>query len=182
MGSSVSKTSRVFPKTTAAKPPPLWASAQSVDARKPEPNRHPVARVSEHRDDGIVKDSSDPHLLANLRQLGQVRVDHHMQSIRTVCAKEVRQAFASRRQADEDASHTQTPRNRLWTFMLATVLEKRNQLRSRDELRALADEYNMDIDVLERVGRFINVPTVQETGTAMLGQGGNRPTTLVVSL
>jgi len=35
----------------------------------------------------IQRDARDPQLLANLSKLGPVRVDHHMQTIRTVSPK-----------------------------------------------------------------------------------------------
>lgn len=38
----------------------------------------------------IQRDARDPQLLANLNRLGPVRVDHHMQTVRTVSQTVVR--------------------------------------------------------------------------------------------
>ena len=87
----------------------------------------------------IQKDASDPQLLANLRELGQVSVDHRMSVARTVrlhiisawaaytqAEQEaaVHTSFASRAQAEADAAGATTPRNRLWAYALAAMLEE----------------------------------------------------------
>jgi hypothetical protein len=55
--------------------------------------------------------------------------------------------------------------------MLASLLEKRSEQRSHDDLRNLAEEFNMDIDVLERLSRFVNVPTIREVKYELGKQG-----------
>jgi hypothetical protein len=42
------------------------------------------------------------------------------------------------------------------------VLEKRLEVRSEHELRRLANEHNMDVNALERVARYVNVPSIKE--------------------
>ena len=105
MGSSASKAARKLPKRVES---PKWAGK-----RTPGPSTGTTGEqvdetlASEHRSKGalvdvsfivptwqkswfvyvysvIEKDAQDPHLLANLRQLGPVNVDHHMKSFRHV--------------------------------------------------------------------------------------------------
>ncbi|KAI0315838.1 hypothetical protein OF83DRAFT_317838 [Amylostereum chailletii] len=158
MGSTSSKASRVLPKR-----PPSWAGARTPQAheqQQPQPGlgvRGP--RASETKDAAIERDAQDPHLLANLKALGQVRVDHHMQSVRTANVRSVYQSLA---QSEADAAGAHTPRNRLWGYSLSSLLEERQAVTSPSELKLLADKYNVDVDKLENVARYVNFPSVME--------------------
>ncbi|KAI0255411.1 hypothetical protein BJV78DRAFT_1179929, partial [Lactifluus subvellereus] len=84
MGSASSKVVRAssgkkckLPSWTGARIPPL----------DPKVSPLPTARqpwASGTKDEAIQRDGKDPQLLANLNRLGAVRVDHHMQTVRTV--------------------------------------------------------------------------------------------------
>ncbi|VDB86914.1 unnamed protein product [Peniophora sp. CBMAI 1063] len=170
MGNSASKAARTLPKTpSAARAAPPWAGARTPgptdvgpgpNAVQPGPQRHPVARASELKDEDIERDASDPQLLANLRELGQVKVDHRMETERTHAA--VQKAFESRARAEADAAGATTPRNRLWGYALATLLEQRLSVKSDQELSNLANKFNMDGAVLARLAKTVNVPSIKE--------------------
>lgn len=93
MGGSSSKVARKLP--TKAKP--SWAGARSEGA---QPARPSPVMASEVKDKGpdlpfhaltlnqfpsaIEMDARDPHFMQKLNQLGPVKVDHHMATVRTV--------------------------------------------------------------------------------------------------
>lgn len=74
----------------------------------------------------------------------------------------IQQSFASRAQAESDASGAQTPRNRLWSGALERLLEDRLEARTAHDLATLAREYNVDVEVLERTARVVNVVSVRK--------------------
>lgn len=105
MGSASSKAARAYPVKPGKSP--SWGGARmpAYDPKtSPSQNaRQPLA--SESKDEGkrrayirsssgqcsnyvpplaILRDARDPQLHANLNRLGPVRVDHHMQTVRTV--------------------------------------------------------------------------------------------------
>jgi len=63
------------------------------------------------------------------------------------------------------ASNRPTPRNRLRPSALVDLLDERKALASRFELDRLAERYNVDVDVMERLALYVNTPSVTEAGT-----------------
>ena len=111
-----------------------------MTVRAPGPSRASVARPG--RLAAIMEDAGDPHLLANLRKLGAVKVDHHMQTVK-VCSCEyfslsTRLTFAlslplqasdgtakmlqTRLEADEEAASFTLNRNHLFSYALTQLL------------------------------------------------------------
>ncbi len=96
MGSAASKPARHFPKSVK----PKWAGTRTPNPSEATTSQSAMPQASETRNEGstlqlkasygsnqleaIERDSVDPQFLANLSKLGQVRVDHHMQTIRPV--------------------------------------------------------------------------------------------------
>ncbi|KAA1471341.1 hypothetical protein DENSPDRAFT_776207 [Dentipellis sp. KUC8613] len=181
MGSATSKAARTLPKTAAAKPPPSWAGARTP-ALEDLPTRHtqrPLA--SETKDDNIMKDAQDPQLHANLARLGPVRVDHHMQSVRT--SAQIRRRFESRAQSEADAASSHAPRNRLLAASLSDLLDQRKYATSRKELEKFAEQYGIEVQKLESVARYVSTPSVDEkTAIRMVEDNGEESITMVVSL
>ncbi|THH09483.1 hypothetical protein EW146_g8673, partial [Bondarzewia mesenterica] len=160
MGSASSKAARTLPKT-AAKPPPSWAGARTPGPSDVPPRAKPQnPRASETKDEDIERDSRDPQFLANLRRLGPVRVDHHMQTIRT--ADDVNRAYRSRVESETAASSSRVPHNRLLVDSLTDLLEERKLVTTQGELEELARRYGIDVDKLESLARFVNTPSVKE--------------------
>ncbi|ETW85520.1 hypothetical protein HETIRDRAFT_470555 [Heterobasidion irregulare TC 32-1] len=165
MGSASSKAARTLPKSVA-KLPPSWAGARApgltdalpAGAHESQTQRPPLA--SETRNEAIERDARDPQLLANLSRLGPVKVDHHMQTVRTT--EYVNQAFRSRAQSETEAALTRMPKNRLLAASLADLLEERRFVTTRGELEELAGKYGVDVEKLESVARFVNSPSVDE--------------------
>jgi hypothetical protein len=44
-----------------------------------------ILSIADSQFSAIEKDAVDPDFLSNLNRLGQVRVDHHMQTVQPVC-------------------------------------------------------------------------------------------------
>lgn len=175
MGSAPSKAARVFPVKPAKSP--SWAGAR-VPAHGPETSPPPAARqpwASESKDEVIQRDARDPQLLANLNRLGPVRVDHHMQTVRTQAR--FKELFQSRARSEDEAASMHIPRNHLLVSSLVALLEERQSVTNgggddgflattRDDLplRQLAEKYGMDVERLESLTRSVNVPRVREGG------------------
>ncbi|KAL1717334.1 hypothetical protein EV715DRAFT_203559 [Schizophyllum commune] len=146
MGSSASKATRTLPKKK-----PSWSGARTGEMPPPPPSRpRPVA--SETKTDAIMEDAGDPHLLANLRKLGAVKVDHHMQTASDGTAK----MLQTRLEADEEAASFTLNRNHLFSYALTQLLEERKTT----PVPVLAEKYNIDAARIESLCRFVNVPTI----------------------
>ncbi|KAF8638496.1 hypothetical protein AX16_010479 [Volvariella volvacea WC 439] len=164
MGGSSSKAARKLPKA-----PPKWAGARTPNPEFPGSGapsnfgRPPLA--SESKTEAVLQDAKDPHFLANLSKLGQVQVDHHMQTIRTA-ANDTHKLFRSRAQSDLEAFGTTPVRNRLHAPTLSDLLDARKSVKTQQELEKLANEHNIDVQKLESLARFVNSPSVQG-GTAV---------------
>ena len=88
----------------------------------------------------------------------------------------VREFFESRSRAEDDAASPRTPRNRLHVSSLVALLEEHRDMTvfggsagagdGAVEVRRLAEKYGMDVELLERLVRSVNVPSVREDGGA----------------
>ncbi|THH03853.1 hypothetical protein EW145_g5955 [Phellinidium pouzarii] len=149
MGGASSKISRKFP----SKPTQSWAGARTDTANQTLRN----ATASELKDSAIEKDARDPHFMQKLSQLGPVHVDHHM-----VTDTHMKNILRSRDVSEQQASSHTPTRNRMLAGMLFDLLEQRKSVRSKDELSKLADRYDIDLDVMERLAAFTNTPSIVE--------------------
>ncbi|KZT72278.1 hypothetical protein DAEQUDRAFT_664501 [Daedalea quercina L-15889] len=163
MGGAASKPSRQFPKTP--KPPPTWAGARTPHPDEPGvsagPNRPGPPRASETKDEAIERDARDPQFMAMLSKLGPVKVDHHMQTVRPA-ADQAQRVFQARQRSEEDARSLAPTRNKMLAGTLYALLEERKLVTTREELEKLASRYEIDVDKLESVARFVNSPSVDE--------------------
>jgi hypothetical protein len=71
------------------------------------------------------------------------------------------------------ASSIRTPRNHLRPSALVELFDERKALASRFELERLAGRYNMDVNVMERLARYVNTPSISEAGTHTTVSGDN---------
>ncbi|KZT28541.1 hypothetical protein NEOLEDRAFT_1086956 [Neolentinus lepideus HHB14362 ss-1] len=187
MGSGASKVARRFP---VAKEKPSWAGARTSSAEEP-PQPQPRDRTqnmsktlaSETKDEEITRDAIDPQFMANLSRLGAVRVDHHMQTVRTVTRKadSINRGFRSRQQSEaEAASHP--VRNHLLAPALSDLLDDRKRVTSIQELQSLATRYGVDVDKLERLARYVNSPSADEKTRRKVVEQEEELTTVKVGL
>ncbi|KAG0705154.1 hypothetical protein DFH29DRAFT_907784 [Suillus ampliporus] len=160
MGSSSSKAARRLPKEK-----PSWAGTRTPseqggaqETQRSMPSR-PLA--FENKTDAVEADAKDPQFMSKLSQLGPVRVDHHMQSVRQ--ADYVQQMYRSRLQSEVEASPSHSTRNRLLAASLSDLLESRKTVKSQAELQALAERYHIDVTKLTELARFINTPSIDES-------------------
>ncbi|TFK55232.1 hypothetical protein OE88DRAFT_1732488 [Heliocybe sulcata] len=179
MGSGASKTARRFP---VAKEKPTWAGARSPSAgEQPQPQPRDRSQnmsktlASETKDEEITRDAIDPQFMANLSRLGAVKVDHHMQTIRT--ADTINRGFLSKQQSEAEAASSQRVRNHLLAPALSDLLDQRKHITSPQELQSLADEYGVDVDKLERLARYVNSPSVDERTRSTILKGDEQHTT-----
>ncbi|KAI0943838.1 hypothetical protein AcV7_001819 [Taiwanofungus camphoratus] len=153
MGGASSKPARQFPKTK-----PHWTGARTENAPSPRPT---LPKASETKNEAIERDSRDPQFMANLNQLGPVKVNHHMQTIRPA-ADRTQRIFQARQQSEAEARSSQSTHNRMLAASLHELLEERKSISSMEELNKLAKRYDIDITKLQSVARFVNSPSVAE--------------------
>ncbi|KAF8160598.1 hypothetical protein BJ912DRAFT_316837 [Pholiota molesta] len=148
MGNSASKAARRYPSRADI-------PRNAAKASRPEVPAQGSKLAESHRSEAIEKDAGDPDFLSNLSRLGPVQVDHHMQSIRPHDA-----SLRVSRQAE--AAALEPSRNRLYAFVLSDLLDRRKAVRSRQDLEKLAKEFNIDVDKLESLARFVNSPSIDK--------------------
>lgn len=157
MGSASSKPARHLPRTAK----PTWAGARTLNPGEAPHARPSIPRASETKNEAIERDARDPQFMANLSKLGQVRVDHHMQTVRPD-AERIQGVFQTRLQSEVEASSARSTHNKLVAGSLQDLLQERKSLTSRDELHKLAQRYDVDPDKLESITRFVNSPSIDE--------------------
>ncbi|KAH8117475.1 hypothetical protein DFH11DRAFT_1504699 [Phellopilus nigrolimitatus] len=175
MGGASSKASRRLP----SKPSTSWAGARTDRAGPSQPQRPSPAAASETKDKAIEMDAGDPHFMRKLNQLGPVKVDHHMSTFRTDA--HVKHVLHSRDVSEQQATSHAATRNRILASELFDLLEHKKSTASLNELIKLANRYDMDVDVLERLGAFANTPSIVEGSRQKVLEedGRERFTTLV---
>ncbi|KAK7015021.1 hypothetical protein R3P38DRAFT_2544126 [Favolaschia claudopus] len=151
MGSSTSKAAKTLPKRVTTPP---WSGA-----RLPRASDLGREAVSETRTDAIEQDSKDPQFLSKLNQLGTVKVDHHMQTVRT--ADLTKKMFDSRVQSETQADSATHTQNRLHATRLTLLLNERKSVRTRRDMEFLAQRYGVDLNKLDAIAKFVSTPSVQ---------------------
>jgi len=151
MGNSASKAARKYPARASV---PKLAPQQAPS--RPEAAVQSNTLADSHRSEAIERDAGDPDFLSNLSRLGQVQVDHHMQSIRPESNNTTR-LFESRARS---AAATEPAKNQLYASVLTDLLDRRKGARSRDDLEKVAREFNIDVAKLETLARFVNSPSI----------------------
>ncbi|KAI0262865.1 hypothetical protein BC834DRAFT_889357 [Gloeopeniophorella convolvens] len=172
MGTSWSRAARMKPTQASVKTPP-WAGARTptYDPISPPISATRKPWASESKSEAIQEDARDPQLIANLTQLGPVRVDQHMQTIQTEAR--FKQLFQSRAQSEDEALNPHMLRNRLLTSTLVTLLEGRLNSGTKQEFGRLAQKHGIDPERLEAIAQHVNVPQVREGGIVrVLEQNG----------
>ncbi|KZS99012.1 hypothetical protein SISNIDRAFT_480599 [Sistotremastrum niveocremeum HHB9708] len=171
MGSSSSKAKLQLPKSPSNRP--SWAGARKEDFNNVHPTaRRPIPQASETKNEDIMNDSKDPHLLSNLSRLGAVYVPPKELSTRP--SEQRTRSFLTRKESEQEAVSGVPIRNRLQARVLAELLNERKSVTSHAELLALAERYSMDADVLERLSVYVNTPSVSENQTIRLvGKDGD---------
>ncbi|KDR73417.1 hypothetical protein GALMADRAFT_607756 [Galerina marginata CBS 339.88] len=137
MGGSASKAARKYPARPSNASQAVFQNGTKPVRPRTEPENSNSRFAAEHRT--IEKDGADPQFLSNLSRLGQVQVNHNMQSIRPPAI----QAF--------------------FTLALSDLLDRRKSAKSGKELRDLAQEFAIDMDKLESLTRFVNSPSVDSS-------------------
>ncbi|OSD02901.1 hypothetical protein PYCCODRAFT_1458951 [Trametes coccinea BRFM310] len=156
MGSAASKPARKLART-----PPAWAGARTPNVGEQAPARPVVPQASETKSEAIENDSKDPHFLANLNKLGQVKVDHHMQTVRPA-ADQAQRLFQARLRSEDQARSSRPPRNHLLAASLLDLLEERKYASKPQDLQETAKKYDMDVEKLERLARHVNSVSVDQ--------------------
>ncbi|KAJ7273527.1 hypothetical protein B0H12DRAFT_496681 [Mycena haematopus] len=150
MGASSSKATRSLPKRVTTPP---WSGA-----RTPRAVESLTEAASETKNDVIEQDSKDPQFLSKLSQLGPVRVDHHMQTVRT--AELAKQMFDSRVQSENQAAAFVPTQNRLQASKLAMLLDERKSIRTKRDMEFLAQRFGIDSEKVDAISKFVSTPSV----------------------
>ncbi|EAU88136.2 hypothetical protein CC1G_03808 [Coprinopsis cinerea okayama7 len=162
MGNASSKAARKLP----TRPSPTWAGARTPVHEPPPPSAQ-ANRASELRTPDIEQDARDPDFLANLHKLGPVKVDHgpgSQISKQTMDpqASHINRLFQSRLASEEEASSLKPSKNRLFASSLHDLLNERKAAQTRQDLDKLARKYDVDVDKMERLARFLSTPSVDQ--------------------
>jgi len=104
----------------------------------------------------------DPQLLANLKRLGPVKVDHGMQGLKPTGVNASR-ILNTQKQSETEAQTGETKRNHIQTPSLFDALTRLQEVKDDRTLERLAAEYNLDGNVLRELGKTVNVATPDET-------------------
>ncbi|KAJ6547374.1 hypothetical protein B0H19DRAFT_1165280 [Mycena capillaripes] len=163
MGASSSKATRSLPKRVTTPP---WSGA-----RTPRPVDSLAEAASETKNDVIDQDSKDPQFLSKLNELGPVRVDHHMQTVRT--AELANRMFDSRVQSEHEAAAPTATQNRVQAPKLTQLLDERKSTRTRRDMEFLAQRYGVDLEKLDAIAKFLSTPSVhQNSAVRIAGKDG----------
>ncbi|KAI0670552.1 hypothetical protein C8Q78DRAFT_1036806 [Trametes maxima] len=177
MGSAASKPARKL-----ARAPPSWAGARTPSAgERVPPARSSMPRASEIKNYAIEQDSKDPHLMANLSRLGQVRVDHHMQTIKPA-ADQAQRLFQTRLRSEDEARSARPPHNHLVAGTLMDLLEERKYISTPKHLVELANKYDIDHEKVENLARYVNSVSVhQDSVKRWVSDDGEEKTTMLAT-
>ncbi|KAJ6546495.1 hypothetical protein DFH09DRAFT_1249056 [Mycena vulgaris] len=172
MGASSSKITRSLPKRVTTPP---WSGA-----RAPRPADSLSEAASESKNDVIAQDSKDPHFLAKLNQLGPVRVDHHMHAVRPAAL--ANHMFNSRVQSETEAAAPIPTQNRVQAPKLSRLLDERKSIRTQRDMEFLAKRFDIDLEKLDAISKFVTTPSVHENSTirVMAKDGEERQITKAV--
>ena len=89
----------------------------------------------------------------------------------------VRELFESRARAEDDAKSARTPHNRLHVSSLVQLLKEHQDTvvdsagSSTATKKQLAGKYGMDVELLEKLVRYVNVPSESEREIGRAGAG-----------
>ncbi|KAF7777468.1 hypothetical protein Agabi119p4_3540 [Agaricus bisporus var. burnettii] len=186
MGNSASRAARKLPKR--AEPPPLASNRTPNLTNRPNGvNREHVRDelASERKTEAIKQDAFDPHFLANVRKLGAVQVDHHMQTIRPdAVASGTAELFKARtrdlemaQQQDTTTTTTDITNGRIYASQLSSALNTRKGIKTIDEMKKLSGASKIPFERLESVARFVNTPSVSKGSVrTFVDKDGNEST------
>ncbi|KAK0210571.1 hypothetical protein DFS33DRAFT_302884 [Desarmillaria ectypa] len=152
MGAASSKAARKYPKMAER---PSWAGARTPRTADTTTR----LRASEVKNEDVERDAQDPHFLSNLNRLGQVRVDHHMQSFQPAASKSSVLSSRARSELEETSS---TGRN-VYAATLSSMLNQRKSCTTRLDIENLARNYKIDVQKLESISKFVNSPSVDSS-------------------
>ncbi|KAF8633713.1 hypothetical protein AX17_004371 [Amanita inopinata Kibby_2008] len=133
-------------------------SAKSVHVEPSKPRgQMPAGRLNPTNDRAFIeRDGQDPDFMANLRRLGQVRVDHTVQPPSSSLSSQI---LESRAQAEMAVSN-QAP-GIIPVSMLHQLLDKRKNIRTRSEFATLTEQYGVDQESLNKLTAAVNSPSVR---------------------
>ncbi|KAG6376103.1 hypothetical protein JVT61DRAFT_2075 [Boletus reticuloceps] len=164
MGSASSKVARKLPREKPRGPTDSLRATTEPARLRPE---RPLA--SESKNETIENDAKDPHFMEKLSQLGPVRVDHHMQTVRAA-RSDVQTMYRSRMRSEAEAASVQPTKNCLLASSLTELFEARKSVTDRAELETLAKRYHMDATKLEQLARAVNTPSIDESTVVRHGE------------
>ncbi|KAK0537203.1 hypothetical protein OC842_001724 [Tilletia horrida] len=161
-----------------------FQASQGGEGAGPKAYGYGKHSASETKTKEILEDAGDPTLLQNLQRLGPVAVEHpnspldgrnghhnRMLDILAARAKDVEHeegtitasASAAAQQGSTGASAAAVGTLRLSPSTIASLLDERKDCTSQEDLERLAVEYDVPIQLIEVLGRYVNTPSVSES-------------------
>ncbi|PWN46177.1 hypothetical protein IE81DRAFT_344232 [Ceraceosorus guamensis] len=139
-------------------------------------------KFSESKTDAIREDARDPHLIANLASLGPAKVKRNRltyrpndQMLGILQARQKREQQEAQSATDSTSNSgvagAQNSSNHMSANSISTLLDARKSCRSAEDVRALAHGYNIDVQVLENLARWVTSPSVVPRPTKKVHEG-----------
>ena len=100
---------------------------------------------------------------------------------RVQAAQHAKHVYETRLQSELEARSLHPSRNRLLAASLHDLLEDRKQARNAADLERLARRYEVDVEKLESIARYVNTPAVDPSSVKrVLKEDGSEVTTMKV--
>ncbi|POY76586.1 hypothetical protein BMF94_0175 [Rhodotorula taiwanensis] len=166
MGAGASKqAAKVKPTRAAAtaQQPLAQRMPSPAASARPQPQQ-PPPKASETKSDAIRRESEDPDFARNLAALGQVKVPTPGSAYMPRQDNAMLDILAERQRVDEIAEQTPAHkvRNLLSAGTLAHLFDERKACTSQKELDELSREFGMDPEIVERLAKHVNTPSISK--------------------
>lgn len=165
------------------------AVSKTVRRSYPKPGRVPATeptnknRLPEsHRTKEIERDDTgDPHFLANLSRLGPVCVSLSMETSRPdPMGSTTNRLLEPRAKPEFEALSPHLSKNHPYSSTLTELLNQRKSARTKEDLEELSKDFDIELDKLESLARFITSPSVISTAIDSVGIDGEGSITTAV--
>ncbi|GAA5978197.1 hypothetical protein JCM10908_004268 [Rhodotorula pacifica] len=137
---------------------------RAPEARPPPSSRTAAPRASETKSDAIRRESEDPDFARKLAALGQVKVPTPGSAYVPRQDNAMLGILAERQRVEEIAEQTPPSkvRNLLSAGTLAHLFDERKACKTQAELDELSREFGMDPEIVERLAKHINSPSISK--------------------
>ncbi|UZJ54654.1 hypothetical protein CBS101457_003974 [Exobasidium rhododendri] len=152
---------------------PVQETGPQAPRFAPPPAQQSPQRFSESKTQDVRNDGQDPQLLARLQEIGQVKVPRNkvtfqqsnpMLNILAARHKNTmkeEEANTSAQLSSQGLSNAGAIKNRLNAQSIIALLDERKECKSRRQVEELAVAYDVDINIVDQLARWVNSPSVE---------------------